>query len=90
MKDKLYNLLNKVYGISMMIAFFAGFVPVIPFVIALIIGGQTGEAISLFMYKQVYPVAFVVASFAIVVGLIAMYIRGEKSLSVESYGKKED
>lgn len=90
MKDKIYNLLNKIYGGAMMVAFFTGFIPVIPFIIAIIIGGTTGEAIALFMYNKVYPFSFVVASVAVLIGLLAMYIRGEKSLSVESYGKKEE
>ena len=90
MKNKLYTVLNKIYGFSMIFAFFLGFLPVIPFVIAILIGGSMGESISLFMYNKVYPIAFVMASVAVVVGLIAMYIRGEKSLSVESYEKKNN
>lgn len=89
MKDKIYNLLNKIYGLSMMFAFFIGFIPVIPFMVAIIVGGSTGESIALYMYNKVYPVAFVVASASVVTGLLAMYIRGKKSMSVESYGKKE-
>ena len=89
MKDKIYNLLNKIYGVSMVIAFFAGFLPVIPFIVAIVIGGAAGESISLFMYNKIYPVAFIMASVAVVTGLAAMYIRGEKGLSVESYRTKE-
>lgn len=89
MKEKLYNVLNKIYGGAMLFAFFTGFIPVIPFIIAIVIGGTAGEAIALFMYNKVYPVSFTVASVSVLVGLVAMYIRGEKSLSVESYGKKE-
>lgn len=89
MKDKIYNLLNKIYGVSMVIAFFAGFLPVIPFIVAIVIGGAAGESISLFMYNKIYPVAFIMASVAVVTGLAAMYIRGEKGLSVESYSTKE-
>ena len=89
MKDKIYNLLNKIYGLSMMFAFFIGFIPVIPFMVAIIVGGSTGESIALYMYNKVYPVAFVVASVSVITGLFAMYIRGKKSMSVESYGRKE-
>ena len=53
MKDKIYNLLNKIYGVSMVIAFFAGFLPVIPFIVAIVIGGAAGESISLFMYNKI-------------------------------------
>ena len=90
MRNKIYNVLNKIYAISLTLAFFIGFLPVVPFIIAIIIGGQTGEAISLFMYNKVYPVAFITASFSVIAGLTAMYARGHKSMSVDSYGKKED
>ena len=72
----------------MTLAFFIGFLPVVPFIIAIIIGGQTGEAISLFMYNKIYPFAFIAASFSVIAGLSAMYVRGHKSMSVDSYDKK--
>ena len=37
MKEKLYNILNKIYGGAMLFAFFTGFIPVIPFIIAIVI-----------------------------------------------------
>lgn len=89
MKDKIYNLLNKIYGLVMVFAFFTGFIPVIPFIVAIVVGGTIGENIVLYMYEKVYPVAFVAASVSVITGLIAMYIRGKKSMSVESYGKEE-
>ena len=49
MREKIYNVLKKLYGITMTIAFFGGVLPLIPFIIALIIGGGeggTGETIS--------------------------------------------
>ena len=74
MRKKIFNILNKAYGILMFASFFAGFLPLIPFIIALIVGGETGEAISVFLYKQYYPWVIVVGSVAIIVGLIAMYV----------------
>lgn len=86
MREKLYNIFNKIYGITMTITFFAGIVPLILFIVALITGGSTGEAISVFLYKQVYLWIIALASVSIIAGLIAMYIKKEKGINV---GKKE-
>ena len=84
MRNKLYNILKKAYGIMMTVSFFAGGLPLIPFIFALIIGGAWGEKISVFLYKQYYPWVIVVGSLAIVVGLIAMYLGKLEGLSVKS------
>ncbi len=90
MRDKIHTLLSKLYGIVMSIAFIIGFLPVIPFVIALIIGGPVGEKISLFMYDKVYPIAFILASVAVLIGLLAMYVKQEQALSVHSLTIDDD
>lgn len=84
MRNKLYNILKKAYGIMMTVSFFAGGLPLIPFVLALIIGGAWGEKISVFLYNQYYPWVIVLGSLAIVVGLIAMYLGKLEGLSVKS------
>lgn len=89
MREKLFNVLNKLYGIMMSIAFFGGFIPLIPFIIAIIIGGSTGEAISVFLYKQYYPWVIALASLAIVIGLIAMYVGKLEGLSVKKISTEE-
>lgn len=65
----------------MMISFFAGGLPLIPFIIAICIGGKTGESISVFLYKKYYPIVIVLASLSVIIGLIAMYIRNEHDFS---------
>ena len=90
MRQKIFDTLNKIYGILMTASFFGGFLPVIPFVIAVIIGGETGETIALFLYKQYYPWVILVGSIAILVGLVAMYIGKIEGLSVKSVGKKKE
>jgi hypothetical protein len=67
----------------MTISFFAGILPLIPFVIAIIIGGDAGANISNFLYKQFYPWVIVIGSVAILVGLIAMYVGKMEGLSVK-------
>ena len=84
MRKKLFNILNKIYGILMSISFFAGFIPLIPFIFAIIVGGDLGEKISLFLYKEYYPWVIILGSIAIIIGLIAMYIGKLDSLSVKN------
>lgn len=84
MRKKIFNVLNKIYGILMTVSFFAGFLPLIPFVIAMIIGGPAAEAISVFLQKQYYPWVIICGSIAVVAGLIAMYVGKLESFSVKS------
>lgn len=90
MRDKLYRILNKIYGILMSVSFFGGFLPLIPFIAAIIIGGETGEAIAVFLYKQYFPVVIILGSVAVVIGMIAMYVGKIEGLSVKSVGKKKE
>ena len=87
---KVYNIINKLYGILMMISFWGGLLPIIPFIIALIIGGHTGEAISIFLYEKYYPWVIVLASIAILLGLVAMYLKGETAFTLQKKNKQED
>ena len=87
MREKIYNILNKTYGIVLMTSFFAGLLPLIPFVIAIIIGGTKGEVISLFLYKQYYPWVIALASIAIVIGWIAMYVGKKQGLTIKKEKK---
>lgn len=83
MKKKIYNVFEKIYAYIMFVAFFAGILPLFPFIIAIIIGGDIGSNISSFLYKEVYPWIIALASIAIVIGLIGMYIGGKTSLSIK-------
>lgn len=89
MREKIYKILNRVYGATMFVAFFGGVIPLIPYIAAIIIGGTTGEAIALFLYKQYYPWVIALASVAVVIGLIAMYVGGHSALSTKSFKKSK-
>lgn len=90
MREKLYKIFNKLYGILMTISFFGGFLPFIPFIIAIIVGGKFGETVSLFLYKEYYPIVIVIGSIAILFGLVAMYIGKIEGLSVKKTSAKKD
>ena len=95
MREKIEKVLQKVYGIALTVSFFAGLLPLIPFIIALIIGGGeggTGEAIATWLYKQYYPWVIALASIAILIGLVAMYVGKKEAFSTKSFGisKKQE
>ena len=90
MKKKIYEVMNKIYGISMTVAFFGGILPLIPFVVAMIIGGEIGEKIALFLYNDYYPWIIGLASVSVVIGLIAMYIGKQKGLSIKEDKKSDE
>ena len=93
MREKVYEFLKKLYGITMTVAFFGGVVPLVPFLVAMIIGGGeggTGETIAVWLYKQYYPWVIALASIAVVIGLIAMYVGKQEGLSAKSFGMKKE
>ena len=87
MKEKIYKILNKIYGAILAISFFAGLLPIIPFIIAIIVGGPIGEAISVFLYKEYYPWVIAAASISVLVGWIAMYVGGKEGFSIKNKSK---
>ncbi|MBQ7088944.1 MAG: hypothetical protein IJN04_04800 [Clostridia bacterium] len=84
MREKIFKIANTLYGVLMTLSFFGGILPLIPFIVALIIGGDIGEAISVFLYKEYYPWVIIAGSIAIVIGLIAMYIGKLEGLSIKN------
>lgn len=84
MRQKIFDIFNKIYGVLMSISFFGGVLPLIPFIFAMIVGGELGENIAVFLQKQYYPWVIIAGSVAIVFGLIAMYVGKLEGLSVKS------
>ena len=84
MRKKIFKVLNTAYGILMMASFFGGVIPLIPFLVALIIGSPLAEQISTFIYDSYYPWVIIIGSLAILLGLVAMYIGKLEGLSIKS------
>ena len=84
MRKKIFDILNKIYGVLMTISFFGGLLPLIPFIFALIVGGPLAESICVFLSKEYYPWVIIAGSVAIVCGLIAMYVGKLEGLSIKS------
>ncbi len=83
---KLSAVLKTIFGYGIMISLFAGGLTFFGYLAALIIGGDVAAAICTFLYKTVIPVIIYFSVIMVLLGLVAMYLNGEKALTPE---KKE-
>ena len=89
--NKISNVLKTIFGYGIMICLFAGGMSFFGFVVALIIGGDVGTAISVFIYKSIIPVIIYTSVIMVLLGLVAMYLGGEVALTPEKkHAKKHE
>lgn len=85
---KFTEICKLVFGYGIMISLFAGGLTFFAYLIALIIGGDTAALICKVTYKQVIPVIVKISTSMILLGLVCMYLSGEKSLTPSEKKKK--
>ena len=85
---KVSGFLYQVFGWGAYVSIFAGAAGFVGFVVALIIGGDTGAAIAIAVKAQWFPLVIKVASVSVGLGLIGMYCGKEEALSMAA-DKKE-
>lgn len=73
MGEKILSICKKIYSGMILTAFFAGLLPLLPFIVAMIIGGPTAESICAFLYNDYYPWIIAISAASVLVGLIGMY-----------------
>ena len=83
---KVSDFLRPVFGWGIYIALFAGGLTAVGFVVALILGGDAGNTISVFISRQVFPWIIRLSTVMVVLGLLIMYLGGEVALTS---GKKK-
>ena len=89
MSKKLYKILNKIYAVMMFVSFFAGAIPILPFIFALFVGGDIGKALYSFFFNEYYPWVIALGAISIIIGLIAMYIGKIEDMSLKSMSKEK-
>ena len=78
---KVSDKLKLIFGYGIMISLFTGSLTFFGYLIALIIGGDTAALICEIIYKKIFPVITYVSTLTILLGLLTMYLAGEKALS---------
>ncbi len=79
-REKTAKILSYIYGTGIAVALFAGALSFLGYLAAIIIGGETATDICVFIYKKCYPVIIYISSVSVLIGLVKMYVAGEKSL----------
>lgn len=88
LRQKTLLVIRAIFGTSVAVTLLGGGLTMLCYVAALIIGGDTAAKICDVTYKQVWPILIKITNITIVLGLIAMYINGEKALSPSEKKKK--
>ena len=80
----LIKALKKIFGILILLCLFAGGISLIGYIVALFIGGETAEAMCAFIFKKYLPLVIRITSVVTLIGLITMYLEGQKSLTIKN------
>jgi len=83
MKANIQKFIEAIFSISLIIAILGGGVIFIMFMIALVIGGASGEALATNASGVVMPYFIRAAAIAVLCGLISFYLTGKHTLSLE-------
>ena len=84
LKRKAIKVLSYIYGVGIFIALFIGALSFLGYVAAIVIGGQVATDMCVFIYKRVYPIIIYISTGSVLIGLLKMYVSGEKSLVFKS------
>ena len=85
---KISDVLKTVFGYSVMITLLVGALSFLGYVAALIIGGEVAAVICDFVYNVILKVTIYASTVTILLGLVAMYLAGEKALTPNKRTKK--
>ena len=88
LREKVLLVLRTIFGCSVAVTLLGGGLTMLSYVVALIVGGDLAAKICEVTYKQIWPVIIMITNVTIVLGLLAMYINGDKALSPSEKKKK--
>ena len=88
-RTKLASVLAYVYATGIAVALFAGALTFFGYLAAIIIGGPTATEICAFIYNKIYPILFYLSSGSVLIGLLKMYVAGEKTMVPNNPKKKK-
>ena len=78
---KISDVCKVIFGYGIMIVLFAGGLTFFGYLAALIIGGDAAAVICEVIYKKIVPVIIYATNILIIMGLLTMYLAGEKALT---------
>ena len=79
--QKLAAVCKLIFGYGIMIVLFTGGLTFFGYMVALLIGGENATLICVFIYEKIIPVMIYITTSMILLGLVSMYLSGEKALT---------
>jgi len=82
---KAAEITSLIFGWGVYICLFAGGLAAFGYIIALILGGGTGGAgyqLARFIQRTYFPFIFRLVSASVMIGLLSMYLSGQKALTI--------
>lgn len=89
MWKKITGLLDTLYGVGIYICLFVGGAMALAYLAAFFVGGETAAAICDFVYNKIYKVLIYGGNVIIVLGLVSMYIRHQKTLTIDDLSESD-
>ena len=87
---KLIAVLTKIYSYGIFLCLFAGGLTFLGFIVAFIIGGDTATAICVFIQKKIFAVLIYGGNIVVCLGLLTMYLKKQKSLTVKDENRQSN
>lgn len=81
--NKVSRILDYVYGWGIFVCLFGGGILFVGYVIAFIVGGEFAATICSVIYERIYKCLIYVGNVVVLFGLINMYLKKQKSLTME-------
>lgn len=85
MKLKVIHALNRIFGITIVICLIVGFLTALGFCIALLVGGELSMILCNLIQLYVIPTLYVSGASTTFIGLLKMYLAGEKTFVMEKF-----
>lgn len=84
---KVADVLLTIFAVGILLTLFAGGLTAVGYVAALIIGGERATALCVFLHKQCFPWIIKITTVSAAFGLVAMYLKKTKALSMNDNQK---
>ena len=84
------SVLDWVYGWGVLICLFVGGATFFGYLAAFIIGGAPATAICDFIYKVIFKVLIYGGNIVVLLGLLSMYLKKQKSLTMNETAEKKN
>ena len=78
---KISDICKIIFGYGIMFSLFLGGMTMLGYIGALIIGGDTAALICTILYKRIIPIIIYLSTVMVLLGLVTMYLAGEKALT---------